>query len=130
MDLPSLLSDLIPPLLIQLAKFGGDLYLHHRRSQSRAPRTRSARASTRNSRRTDGALERWGEARDRSVSMEIGATPVDGQARGAACSSGRSRDLYDTRTDRVERDRRGAPSPPARDDCPDPAHASDLGPIA
>lgn len=37
MDLPSLLSDLIPPLLIQLAKFGGDLYLHHRRSRSRLP---------------------------------------------------------------------------------------------
>jgi hypothetical protein len=37
MDLPSLLSDLIPPLLIQLAKFGGDLYLEHRHSRSRPP---------------------------------------------------------------------------------------------
>ncbi len=33
MDLPSLLSDALPGLLIQLAKFGGDLYLEHRRSR-------------------------------------------------------------------------------------------------
>ena len=36
MDLPSL-NDLIPPLLIQLVKFGGDLYLDYRRSRSRPP---------------------------------------------------------------------------------------------
>jgi len=33
-DLPSLLSDLLPPLLVQAARLGVDLYLNNRRSRS------------------------------------------------------------------------------------------------
>jgi hypothetical protein len=33
-DLPSLLSDLVPPLLVAAAKFSGDLYLERRRARS------------------------------------------------------------------------------------------------
>jgi hypothetical protein len=32
-DLPSVLSDLVPPLVVVLAKFGADLYMDHRRSR-------------------------------------------------------------------------------------------------